>query len=840
MTEEDLRTKIIYEWLRDLEFKNDQIHLEYSFKINLGKYTYKVNSSSESNQEVAYPRTDILVKDNQNKNLLIIEVKKPDHKLKDNDKDQAISYARLLPQIAPFTILTNGLETIIYDSITGEALEEQYISNLHTYIKNDFKAMQPDFNFYNNALETFIGLSKENLLRFCKLQVEESMGLLKSDDIFSGKKYIPSLYIKREKEEKELRELIQNEENNLIFVTGSPQHGKTSFICKFVEDLLQEGQFCLFYPAINIQNSLLDEIESDFNWILSENSSIHRMMTQKIQNILESQNSKLFIFLDGLNETGLEFISKLNKEFSRLKNLNITFILSFTNITARRLFIDEVNNVTELANHLSLSIKHIEALEIDSKNIMKNIINIPPYNNHEAIEAFDRYATVYNVEAKTKKTVYDPFLLRIIMHYYKDDIFYGNIDEVELLRLYIKEKSLRTKGLDELTIENILESISNDIYQYDSPIPFKNIFTFTSKEQIDPLFESAVLSKTYKNANHFLEFYNEREQCYYISMMRKWDEKLKNYDSFLLEIDSILKTNAGNLALSWYFKVNPFIIKDYWKDLFSNNQYSEIQSIFLKSLRLFLINYDDEIEEWFVKLLELGLHSDTKKIKVESLKLLHFFPDLKNEILDSDYENEENQLLFEDILFDENDELGYDPFDLINYETLKFLHHEEGASLIDDSNITIALKKIIMKKHNKKALEALAFCAPNNLIIFLDEEYSALRNVVNETSSLGKIIQEETDDFYYGHYMGCPGFFDNADQEELLNEYMEHFNYYSRFSKYYNNQCLLRYFQNLLEVIYSYLNEESIQILIDKGYIPKSEEDNIILDNPNQLYIVFD
>lgn len=836
MTEEDLRTKIIYTWLKDLGFENEQLHLEYSFKINLGRYAYKIKSSSDEKQDTAYPRADILVKDNNNKNLLIIEVKEPNHKLNETDKLQAISYARLLPQIAPFTILTNGKETIIYDSITTESLNKQSIPFTHTYIKNNFKVTTPDLGFYNYALETFIGLSSENLLRFCEQQVEEAMGLLKSDDIFSGKKYIPSLFVKRREQEEILKKLISDVENNLIFVTGSPQHGKTSFICNFVENQLKDGQPCIFYPAINIQNSLLDELESDFKWILSEKLSIYNVMTQKIQNILEDTGSRLLIFLDGLNEASLEFIVTLNKDFTRLKNLNITFIVSFTNLTARRLFTDKVNNVTELASYLSLSLRDLEALEVDSRHNYKNIITIPSYVNDEAKEAIKKYSKRYNVEFLSDNLIYDPFLLRIIMSYYKNDKFYGDIDEIKLLKCYIMEKYFRTKEMDELTIENILENISKNIFEYDSPIPFKKIFNFTTKENIDPLFESALLAKTYKNNNYFLEFYSEREQFYFISIIaREWDKKLITFNSFVLEATDALKTNAGKLSFGWYLKINPFCIKTYWEELFLNNHY-EIISLYLKNLRLFLLNQSNKIEAWMDELLKQGLQSSNKKIKLESLKLLHFFPEIKEEILDSDHENEENQLIFEEILFDENEELGYDPFDIINYETLKFIHHEEGAGYMSDSDVTITLKKIVIRKQNQKALQALAYCAPFVLIAFLDEEFQNLKILVDKTPSLVDYMQNELG-YFYDDYMGCPGFFSTADQDEFINEYKSIFYYYHKFLQIYNNEKLLNHFKELMNITYSYLNKESINLLEKEGYF---DENEIIIDHPNQSYINFD
>jgi len=832
MTEEDLRTKIIYTWLKDLGFEDKQLHFEYSFKINLGKYTYKVESSSEIPQEIASPRSDILVKDNNNKNLLIIEVKAPNHKLNDSDKLQAISYSRLLPQIAPFTILTNGLETRIYDSITSELIEGNYIPSNHPYINNGFKVSVPNYSFYNDTLETFIGLSKENLLAFCKQQVEESMSLLKSDDIYSGKKYIPSLYLKRKTQEKKLEKLIFKEDSKLIFVTGSAQHGKTSFICNFVETLLNDGFPCIFYPAINIHNSLLDELESDFRWILSENLSIYNMLTKKLQNILIETNSKLFIFLDGLNETSLEFISKLNKDFSRLKNLNITFILSFTNITARRLFSDTVNNVTELANHLSLSIRDLEALEIDSKQHNENIINIPPYTNQEAIDAFEKYSTIYNVSAKIHKVFHDPFLLRIIMNYYNNKTYNGNVDEIKFLEYYIKEKALRTKNLDELTIEYILKNIAQDVFKYDAPLPLKNVLKFMKNEQIEPLFESALLSKTYKNNQKFLEFYNEREQCFYISIIaQEWHKKMASYDFFQSELENILNTNSGKLALNWYLKINPFIIKNYWEKLFSNKLY-EVQSIVLKSFALFLNNFDENAEEWFINFLEKALSSEEKKIRVESFKLIKYFPELKTQIFSDD--NDNKQLCLDEILFTgEDEELDYDPFDIISYDTIKEMHDDEYVSYYDDSSITIKLKSIILEKQNINALEILAYCSPFICIDFLIDKYVNLKHIVNKENMIAYYLDNELMEFYYGSM--CPGYLDGVEQEELIEFYKEQIIIYEKISKRYKNTKLLNFFKQQVESFFMMLDENSVSQLQCKN-----SKEVIDVVHPNQSYMEFD
>lgn len=824
MTEEDLRTKIIFTWLKDLGFKNEHLYFEYSFKINLGKYTYKVQPTTNTKQSLAYPRTDILVKNDNGDNLLIIEVKAPGHTLNDSDELQAISYARLLPQIAPFTILTNGKETRIFDSVTCDIINGSHIPFNHAYVNNGFKVTTPAYSFYDEALVLFIGLSIENLLTFCNFQVTESMSLLKSDDIYGGKKYIPSLFINREKEQKQLESLIAKEENKLLFVTGSPQHGKTSFICNFVDSLLSKNIPCIFYPAINIQKSLLDELNSDLQWMFSELTSIQNIFIHKLEKILARADTRLFIFIDGLNESSLEFIATLNKDFSKLKNLRVTFILSFTNTTAKRLFLDNVNNVTELANYLSLSEKHLKALEIDPKHTNDKIINIPPYSNEEATEALTLYSKSYNVKTLKTALYHDPFLLRIIMIYHTDKEFDGNINEEKFLKFYIKEKIKRTKNFDDLVIDSFLEDISKDIFLQDAPIPMKNILSYQMRiTNIDPLYESALLSKTYKDNDTYLEFYNEREQCYYISYTREWNKKFQTYNSFFQEVKNINGNNAVKLALSWYLKINPFVIKEYWEKLFTNELYA-VLLIFLKSFREFLHHHEIRLIEWVFNFMIKALTSKDEIVLVESLKLIKYFPHLKDEFLDKN-----SDIFLERILFNTDDELEYDPFDLITYDTLKEMHESEQTHNYFDSEISLKLKNIILEKQSAKALEALAYCSPFILFEFLDnhDNNMSLNQLVNNSKNLYYIMTKELE-IYYDGYLGCPGLFDSDDSEKLKKEYEKNLKYYNKFSKCYSrNVILINYFKNMLKII-----RNKLKIL---------DEDNILhLESPDQTHFQFD
>lgn len=125
LSEDDIRTKVVYQWLKDCGFSTADIWIEYSINIRIGKGIKTINS-----------RADVLVKSTNGLNLLIVEVKRPDHPLDEQDKKQALSYARSLAEggIAPFTILTNGNndDYLLIRLLVMKFREKQYLSIIHT------------------------------------------------------------------------------------------------------------------------------------------------------------------------------------------------------------------------------------------------------------------------------------------------------------------------------------------------------------------------------------------------------------------------------------------------------------------------------------------------------------------------------------------------------------------------------------------------------------------------------------------------------------------------------------------------------------------------------------
>ena len=129
--EEDLKNKIILPYLQDIGFEPSDISFEKSFSIRLGRTKHKLGSE----EGTARGRLDILCKKGD-KNLFLIEVKDDNVNIEQDDIDQGISYARLLDNISPFVLVTNGKETVVLDSITKSVLTGSKICSQSAFWSN--------------------------------------------------------------------------------------------------------------------------------------------------------------------------------------------------------------------------------------------------------------------------------------------------------------------------------------------------------------------------------------------------------------------------------------------------------------------------------------------------------------------------------------------------------------------------------------------------------------------------------------------------------------------------------------------------------------------------------
>jgi hypothetical protein len=789
LTEEDVKAKVVNDWLFSHGFGSKDVVLEKTFEIQLGR---KSTTIGDGKGWVKQGRCDYLVKAHDGRNLLVVEVKAPGEILDDDVKIQAISYGRLLLTggMAPFVVVTNGTDVQIFDTITCERIDGA-IPVHHPHVLNNFQCTGGDIALRAEALRSFISLSNHNLTAFCSNAVAFHMALLRSDDLDSGKKYIPHLHTKREEETEKLRMLLSDNSSHVTLAVGSPQVGKTNFICRFVEDLLASGEPCLFYPAIGIRQGLISEVLEDFSWTFSESTSIVHI-AQKLDLILKKASQRLTIVIDGWNEAESRIAVELNQECKRLGSSNIRFILSTTDTSARRLLVDGANNLGFIADELKLTATAIPLIEEEKRTDVDSlsqfrIVRVGQYSNKEMELSYKTYSSNYNVEVPDEhQKINNPFLIGIAMKHYKGATLPLRLDEPYLIGKYLEHKYKLIGNTDPTEIVSILREVAASAVESDLPVSqiqllnrlpqFRGILSHT------PFFEASILTRRYERGDFTLDFYNGRERDFVVALwIRDWPGSLLSASSRLAEFDFALKTNAGSDALRWFLSQETFSghLELIAKEVASGTTVAGKQIIISSTTRLLSKGHDSE--EWMEVLMKMGLDDPSNLVKIEAVKLLTIMSEEDDDL--AAYAAKDLTIITQLLKIDEEFPLEEGSGGHMVLRALRSLQWD-AAPEGDASEITSILESIIdggSGQDRSAAAKALGFIAPD---VFFQIITDRLKNNLDQSFAHDifkgvELACDELEEMLYGSM--CPGLLNalEDDPEGKEVEYKKYLGYFN-------------------------------------------------------------
>ncbi len=793
VSEEDIRTKVVYGWLRDHGFGPDDISVEFAFEIRLGRGIYTVKGKSVNGQ-IFRPRADAIVRTCDGRNLMVVEVKAPGEPLDDDVREQGISYARLLRKggMAPFVVLTNGSESKIFDTFSGELISIDLVPLEHPHVKSKYRITADDLKLRTHALEHLISLSEENLIAFCRNQVDYRMRLLRSDDPLTGKKYIPSLYVERKSSQEKLDKFLAEPERRVLIVTGPPQVGKTNFICHAVENYLDKGYPCLFYPAIALEKGLLDEIKEDFEWELGTESSSYQIIHNKLCRIADRVGKRIIIFIDGWNEANRQLAYTVDRECERLAKENITVVTSFTNMAASRLLIDPTGNPSHIAEAAYISCGEVELLTINPDRLTQpnrllgkkeiSVVTLNKYNDEEMAETYKRYARFFNVSIPSgHKYIQDPFLIRIGMQHYRGQQLPDQLDEPKLLADFIHEKAARAIGVNKQLVDTLLYTLGDRLLIQDKAVSWIDVAHMWGMPIIqvpEGLFEAALLSKVNDGFGLLsIDFYNERERDFVIAWwVRKWPQILSDIEIIVQEFTQAAQSQIGTSALNWFLKSDRIVLAKAATHL-SSFPGALIKRFILSNLRSSVVQMSFS-SKWILEVLQQGAEDEDILVKAATANLLSAIADTNldefgNLISDNPYiigsliaieEIEDSDIFYEEILN-------------------VFLDLHENFVGYDDkgSPVTDALIKVASLHSNfvcANALNVLGYVAPDILLEHVPNIFTLKKELleanIRELCKKGveQAIQQLNKE-YYGFM--CPG-----DLEHLLESPVELFEEYRK------------------------------------------------------------
>ncbi|WP_163394763.1 type I restriction enzyme HsdR N-terminal domain-containing protein [Flavobacterium limi] len=776
MSEDDIRTKVVYEWLKDCPITSDEIFIEFTIKIRLGRGTRFINS-----------RSDVLVRNYRGDNLLIIEVKKPSHNLRQDDKFQALSYARALAEggIAPFTILTNGNHTLIFDTISGEEISGKVVPSTHRYVENQFKVTGDVIGAYSEALNYLISLSEDNLLEFCKGQAEFRMSLLKSDDLFSGKKYIPQTYVDRLGPKNELDEKLftGKKTRDVLLITGPPQHGKTSFVCNVIDTYLSINIPCVFYPAISLKEGLLNALIDDFQWTFNSNFSIVQI-AQRLNSILEKSNQYLVIVIDGWNEM-FDTPLRLNEECRRLNSGRIKVVISSTSASLERILYDGAGNPEFVCSSVELTREQIRKLCSKPLKSTKDlgVIQIDKFNPEEIAEAKLKYEKAFNVRFEEGGNLpKDPYYLRLASEQYANGIVPAFANRTSLIHKSLLSKSNRSR-IEELELQRGLVSLAEVLYKHDSPTKIISLPESFNSINLGKWCEAAILQELKSETFTEIAFYYTHDLDYSIAVLHKeWHNIFKvptNFYKIIEEIEEAIQTRVGRSALEWFLSCPDYF--EHLKIVFSILSKDSNKGLlsFTKQPILNQVKLNNKLDfEWLeIYLTEfIGIDQNKPMEKSEISELIYAYVESIDITQNSlDFEFWIGVLLKYD---NSLEDLGAEE----SYMAQIFDGEIEGYESYDNSFLDIGLfERLLLHKDDEVASKAALYLAYASAYSFMEKYEDYKKNIFNNDSDYKSILESACErvmyslgDTYYGYSM-CKGLYyylENGD-EEAKHEYVK-------------------------------------------------------------------
>lgn len=562
--EENIKNKVIVPFFKKLGFNSDEVEFETNLKIMIprkGKIQIGDKIAKNVFSDIVYS-TYI---EGTKKNIFIVEVKRSDHKITETDIEQAICYARLLEDIPPFSIVTNGNDTQVFDSITKEPIDDLENSKF----KLSGYKITINEEIQDEALRLLIGLNSTNLINFCNLQSSQNLKEIASENI-STKRIIEQVHCNRKKYMDDFKEFLKSE-YKVYALIGKSGYGKTNHIYSILNKYKNEMPF-IFYNAGVLGNSIKETIKEDFEFILKRNYSLVELVN-KFDKITKGNNKKMFIVIDGLDEysniTALK--NELNDLVKKIIDTNIYLIIS-CKIT------DESNDLWYEITSYKGSLNAFGSNIYNSKNLCypeKIGVFIDKLDNNELNYLWHKYKKVFNLqgslEREIKEISKEPFILRMVSEVYQNDKIEKDITEAILYKKWLNKK------LDNMSDSNMCKYLLNKIVQ---------LCVKSKREKLE--YEEAIdlvsnINSKYEYLNSLilegiLIVYNEKDDRKYLSLCNK------NFSYYIYTYEC-MKWNDKNLLE----------LKDHFNNYINDEYLRPIIIFFISSIQN---NYNKDKEVW--------------------------------------------------------------------------------------------------------------------------------------------------------------------------------------------------------------------------------------------------
>lgn len=444
-TEEDLRGRVLLPYLAALGVAPSDVRLEQSFTVRLGKSVHKVN------RRVAKGYADVLVRSPDGSNLFILELKRTGTKLTAADRDQAISYARLLDEIAPFVLVTNGEETQLFDTITKEPIEGTDLGARWSRWSTEGPSLSgADVELRSQALQNFVGLSSDNVASFSRAQLARSLAPLKTGSNGPIGRYVPELYVPRSSVRVAFEKFLTG--TDPVFVlSGESGSGKTNELCALAEHY-SLSHIVVFFAGGGLTCGLADAVADEFNWSFSTSLSAPQLV-KRLAGLGRQSRKPVLLFVDALDECEVAgFESSVNALVKHIADLAIGEIRLVASVLTGDW--DRFARVRANPSELALALPAEPRADGSVTGGTGRPYSLGPFTQSETNQAASNYTHSFSLpnepKGRLRERCTSPFFLRVLAETYARSVapLPADVDASALARAWLNKllQSVRDGG----------------------------------------------------------------------------------------------------------------------------------------------------------------------------------------------------------------------------------------------------------------------------------------------------------------------------------------------------------------------------------------------------------
>jgi Type I restriction enzyme R protein N terminus (HSDR_N) len=330
-TESDLESRIqetlkhAFPWL-----DSDSIRHQTKFSFTFGRTPVEIDGRTVSRYEA---RTDILLK-HKDQPLAILELKRPESSLTPADREQGLSYARMLHPSPPLVVVTNGAETEFFETHTGKPWQpeeppEQAVAKLFTMASEiaaaDMKRamdvlLSPPSELWVDAVRS----ASRSLIAEMTGSMEDSQ------QPFAEKFAIPRTATNEV--------LAAIETHRLVIVEGAPLSGKSNVLREMVSKTGDSNTRALLYleaepGGVGALQRLANVLSETLGWQVSRDE-----VRQWLRNLSLSHGLSLVVILDGLGSNRDEIYRDLDELTSGF-GVKLRVVIGVDDTVAERLVV---------------------------------------------------------------------------------------------------------------------------------------------------------------------------------------------------------------------------------------------------------------------------------------------------------------------------------------------------------------------------------------------------------------------------------------------------------------------------------------------------------------------